>query len=157
MKSTNSHRRVVLGPLTVNSNDWQAVDLGLLGTSGILVNATYRLDAGGTTGNLQVKVICGAYDAATITSAAINSIPDEDVSYSETGIAFTTTSATEAEVKTNIHASVGDAAVYDRRGGSVANYSNEDRTVMLVLRRDGGAGALAGSLYISLSAKDAGR
>lgn len=155
MKSTNSHRRVVLGPLTVNSNDWQAVDLGLLGTSGILVNATYRLDAGGTNGNLQVKVICGAYDAATITSAAINSIPDEDVSYSETGIALVNSATTATQ--SNINSSVGDAAVYDRRGGSVANYSNEDRTVMLVLRRDGGAGALAGSLYISLSAKDAGR
>ena len=78
---SNTNRRQVVGPLTINSNDWQAVELGLLGTSGILTNAVYRLDAGGTNADMEVKVICGVYDAATITSAAINAIPAEDVVY----------------------------------------------------------------------------
>ena len=150
---SNTNRRQVVGPLTINSADWQAVELGLLGTSGILTNAVYRLDAGGTNANMEVKVICGVYDAATITNAAINAIPAEDVVYHETGIALTN-SAT-AGTTTNIDATVGDAAVYDRRGG--LGYSNEDRTVMLVVRRDGGAGALAGNVYVALSAKDVGR
>jgi len=139
-----------LGPLTVSGTDWQAVDLGLLGTSGILVNAVYRLDAGGTNGNLTVKVVCGAYDPATITSAQIAAIPDENVVYSEGSISLTA-DATDGET-TNISTSVGDAAVYDRRGG--VGYSNEDRTVMLVLKGDG---TLNGSVYVCLSAKDTGR
>ena len=152
---SNTNRRQVVGPLTINSADWQAVELGLLGTSGILTNAVYRLDAafGAANGDMEVKVICGVYDAATITSAAINAIPAEDVVYHETGIALVN-SAT-AGTTTNIDATVGDAAVYDRRGG--LGYSNEDRTVMLVVRRDGGAGSLAGSVYVALSAKDVGR
>jgi len=152
MRSTNSHRRVVLGPLTVSGTDWQAVDLGLLGTSGILVNAVYRLDAGGTgTGTgMEVKVVCGAYDPATITSAQIAAIPDENVVYSEGSISLTADD-TDGET-TNISTSVGDAAVYDRRGG--VGYSNEDRTVMLVLKGDG---TLDGSVYVCLSAKDTGR
>ena len=150
MRTTNSHRRVVLGPLTVSGTDWQAVDLGLLGTSGILVNAVYRLDAGGTNGNLTVKVVCGAYDPATITSAQIAAIPDENVTYSETPIALTNSATVGAT--TNIAGTVGDAAVYDRRGG--VGYSNEDRTVMLVLKGDG---TLDGSVYVCLSAKDTGR
>lgn len=150
---SNTNRRQVVGPLTINSAAWQAVELGLLGTSGILTNAVYRLDAGGTNGDLEVKVICGAYDPATITSATINAIPAEDVVYHETGIALTPHAT--AGAGTNISTGTADAAVYDRRGG--LGYSNEDRTVMLVVRRDGGAGTLAGSLYIALSAKDVGR
>ena len=154
---SNTNRRQVVGPLTINSAAWQAVELGLLGTSGILTNAVYRLDAGGTSDNskdLEVKVICGAYDPATITSAAINAIPAEDVIYHENEIPLAA-SAT-AGTGTNISAGTVDAAVYDRRGG--LGYSNEDRTVMLAVRRDpAGAGNLAGSLYIALSAKEVGR
>ena len=151
MRSTNSHRRVVLGPLTVSGTDWQAVDLGLLGTSGILVNAVYRLDAGGAGGDLDVKVVCGAYDPATITSAQIAAIPDENVVYSEPTITLAPHATVGAT--TNISTSVGDAAVYDRRGG--VGYSNEDRTVMLVLKGDGIT--LNGDVYVCLSAKDTGR
>jgi len=154
--SSNTNRRQVVGPLTINSADWQAVDLNLLGTSGILTSAVYRIDVtGGAAGELEVKVICGVYDPDTITSAAINSIPAEDVVYHEDKIILSP-SATAGKV-TNISTATGDATVYDRRGG--LGYSVEDRTTTLVVRRDptSSSGTLAGSLYIALSAKDVGR
>jgi hypothetical protein len=122
----------------------------LLGTSGELAHVSYRLDNGGTNGSLEVKVIDGAYNAETITSAEIAAIPDEDVVYHENAIVLAN-SAT-VSTKTNIVNSVSEAALYDRRGGS--GYSNEDRTVMLVWKGDG---TLAGSLYITFRALNVGR
>ena len=54
--------------------------------------------------------------------------------------------------KTNIIASVNEAAVYDRRGGR--GYSYEDRTVMLAYRGDG---ILAGNLSVVFRAINTGR
>ena len=150
MRMTNSHRRVVLGPIAVSGTDWQAARLDLLGTSGVLVNATYRLHTGGTGGDLEVKVVCGPHDPDIISSAGIALIPDDDICYSESAITLAASATTATQ--SNIHSSVGDAAVYDRRGRSQAGYSEEDRFVMLVLKGDG---TLDGDVYVSLSAKDA--
>jgi hypothetical protein len=151
MRTTNSHRKQVVGPLAQAADtDWRAIELPLLGTCGVVVHISYRLDAGGTNGALEAKIIDGSYNPATITSTEIAAIPDEDVVAHDASLAMVN-SAT-VSTKTNVVSTSGQAAAYDRRGGE--GYSIEDRTLMLVYRGDA---TLLGNLYVAVRAIHAGR
>ncbi len=147
---SNSHRKQGASVAQAADTDWRAIELPLLGMSGILAHVSYRLGAGGVAGDLEVKVIDGAYDPTTITSAQLALVPDEDVVFHESSIALSPSATVAA--KTNIIASVNEAAVYDRRGGR--GYSYEDRTVMLAYRGDG---TLAGNLSVVFRSIHTGR
>lgn len=147
---SNSHRKQGVSVAQAADTDWRAIELPLLGMSGELAHVSYRLDAGGVAGSLEIKVIDGAYDPTTITPAELALVPDEDTLYHETSIALSPSATVAA--KTNIIASVNEAAVYDRRGGR--GYSYEDRTVMLAYRGDG---ILAGNLSVVFRAINTGR
>jgi hypothetical protein len=146
-----SNRKQQVVVTVAASTDWQVVELPLLMSSGVLVHAAYRLAASGTPGNIDVKVIDGPY-AAGMTTAAIAAIPDDDVAYSEAAIALVASATTAT--KTNIQGSVSDAAVYDRRGGGNANYSQEARHILLAVRGDG---VTVGDVTITFRARDCTR
>lgn len=147
---SNSHRKQGVSLTQTADTDWRAIELPLLGMSGVLAHASYRLDAGGVAGSLEIKVIDGRYDPTSITSAELALVPDEDTLYHETGIALSPSATVAA--KTNIISTVSEAAVYDRRGGR--GYSYEDRTVMLAYRGDG---TLVGDLRVVFRATNTGR
>lgn len=151
MRSTQSHRKNKVALTQPADTSWRAVRLSLLGRSGELAHAAYRLAAGGTGGDLEVKVIDGAYPSpGTLTSAEIAAIPDEDVVYHETGITLAPHATTAT--KTNIVATVNEAAVYDVRGDF--GNSSEDSSVFLAYKSDG---TLTGAITVVFRALNTGR
>ncbi len=156
MPTANTRPRRQVVQLTIAaSTDWQIVTCPSLGTSGILVAATYRLGTEGAPvgGDLEVKVIDGAYEPG-LPSASIASIADEHVAYHESAITLAA-SATSA-AKTNIEDLVGESSVYDTVGGRSREEASRTRANRLPLLAVRGDGVLEGTVVIALRAKDAG-
>ena len=134
---------------TIAANtDWHILECTRLGASGILVHQLSRLDAGGTNGSLDMKLIDGSHSLSLV-SADIAAIPQDDEVYNETGIALVN-SAT-AGTSTNINGTVGDSTAYDRRYTDAAAYSEEENRILLAVKGDG---VLVGTVHITLRAKD---
>ena len=95
---------------TIAANtDWHVVRADGLGVSGALLQGRYRLDNGGTGGDLTIQLVTGP-TPATASSADVNALADDVVAYRETAITLAASATTST--RTNIQGVVGDAAAW---------------------------------------------
>ena len=131
----------------LSGTDWQLFQLDGFPKQGYILDASYRLDVGGTAGDLEVKIVDGDYIADAISSAQFNLIADDDAVYNESAIALSASST--VAVNTNVYGSVGEAAAFSSTRVSNPGALPNPYPAQGLLLGVRGDGVLAGDVIIT--------